>query len=210
MESRNTKAMKTLSIVAAAMVYAGAVIYGDLQFLTIMRSTFSEGILGALSMAGAVMVGVSALILPLALHFWFAPGMQIIWGYIFWAIDIAVLALNSILAYAMVAGGGSLDSMLAVWSWFMPATPLIAVIGWGIAFLLDPSNAMNQAVNEARMNMIEEYKKEVSKASKGDETFGILKHGARNTAVDFAEQISNTRIDPVTNGHSKEKVALKK
>lgn len=202
MESRNTKALKSISIVAAVLVYAGAVIYGDLQFLTIMRTTFSEGILGALSMAGAVMVGVSALILPMALHFWFAPGLQMVWGYIFWAFDIAVLAMNSILAYALVAGGGEMDALLATWSMVSPATPLIAVIGWGIAFLLDPSNAMHQAVSESQMNMIDQYKKQVSKASKSDETFDILESGARETAVDFAEQLSSTRIRQSTNGHA--------
>ena len=199
MDSRNMKAVKGFIILGAMLTYAGAVVYGDVMFLRVMSETFMDGWLGMVAMAGAVMVGVSALLLPAAKQFWFSPGSQTIWGYLFWGIDILALGANAILAY-QIASGVPLDGIMSGWAKFSPATPLLVVVGWGMAFVLDSSSAMRAAVAESKANMIDEYKKEVGKASKSNETFAILQGGARDTAIDFAEQLASTRIKKNENG----------
>lgn len=208
MESRNSKGLKGLAIAVAAFTYAGAVIYFDIQFLSIMQSSFMGGILGALAFAGAVMVGVSMLVLPVAMHFWFAPGLQFIWGVLFWTFDLAVMVMNAILAYNLTRGVIPEDIM-GSWYMFSPATPIVVVVGWGLAFLLDPSQQLRHAIEEARANMVDEYKKEVQKAAKSEESYAILRGGARNAAIDFAEQISLNKIGAGVNGSSEEAAAKK-
>lgn len=147
MKNRNEKALKIVAIALAALTYAGAVMYGDIQFLQVMDKAFpNDGVLRALAVAGAVMTAASALTLPLALHWWFSPGLQFLWGIAFWILDILALGLNAILAYQIAVG--KVDPMLATWQMISPATPLLAVVGWGLAFLLDRSHKERHAIAE--------------------------------------------------------------
>jgi len=150
---RNTKALKALAVTGAALTYTGAVLYGDIMFISVMHVAFPSGIMGALATAGAIMTAVSAITLPIALHYWFAPGTQFVWGVIFWFADIAALALNAMLAYAVATGAS--DPWIAQWQQLSPATPLLAVIGWGIAFLLDPSHKLRHAQAELEADLID-------------------------------------------------------
>lgn len=189
METRNGQAVRMVALAGAALVYAGAVIYGDVMFLTIMQTTFPDGLLGAMAMAGAVMTAASALILPLALHFWFAPGLQYIAGIIFWSLDIAVLALNAMLAYAMATGSG----LLATWAEFAPATPLLAVLGWGIMFLLDPSHKLRHAQLELESDLIDIHTEQLRQAAKDAGVSATITSGAKQRAADMAALLTGIR-----------------
>lgn len=193
MESRNTRAMKSLAIGLAALTYVGAVIYGDIMFLQVMGKAFPSGIIGALAMAGAVMTAVSAITLPLALHFWFKPGLQFIWGVIFWLLDVAVLGLNSILAFA-IASGVVTDSWLLIWGELSPATPLVAVFGWGLAFLFDPSQKLMHAKAEHEADLIDIYAEQMKQAAKEANTYEIIQRGAHQQAAQYAGYLTGTRI----------------
>ena len=189
MKSRNEQALKVISVALAALTYAGAVVYGDVQFLTVMDKVFPhDPVLRALSMAGAVMTAVSALTLPIALHWWFSPGLQFLWGIAFWCMDILALGLNSILAYELATGNA--DSLVATWQILSPATPLIAVIGWGIAFLLDPSHKERHARAEMEADQIDAYADQMRKAAKSDEVYQEILDAARMRAREFAESLS--------------------
>ena len=195
---RNSKGMKYLAIGAAALIYAGAVVYADVMYLQIMGDVFPEGILGALAMAGAVMMAASALALPVALHFWFSPGLQFIGGIIFWVADIAVLALNSILAF-QVASGAVADSFLGVWALLSPASPILAVIGWGILFLLDPSHKLRHAQSGLEADMLDIHAKQLKLAAEDEQVYQVLVEGAKKSAADYAGLLTSSR--PSANGH---------
>ena len=204
------QATKAAVIVVSMAVYAGAIIYADLMFLQIMRTTFATGVLGALAMAGAVMVGVSAIILPLALHFWFKPGAQKMWGFGFYFVDILILALNSILAYQLAQDGG-LDSFFAVWALLSPASPVIAIVGWGVAFILDPSNAFHEAIEETKDGARQVYLDEFEAAAKSDESLQTVRAGAKLFASDVVKDIVGTHAEITTSvdGHEAEEVVIK-
>lgn len=190
--NRNKQGMKTLSLALAAATYAGAVLYGDIMFLQVMSDVFPSGILGALAMGGALMTAVSALTLPLALHFWLAPGLQFIAGVIFWAFDVAILALNSILAYA-VAAGGPIDPNLALWADFAPASPLVAVIGWGLIFLLDPSHKLRHAQAELESDLIDIHAEQLRQAARSEDVYKMLTAGAVNNAAEMVGALTHLR-----------------
>lgn len=194
MKGRNGEGLKLFAIAGAALTYAGAVIYGDIMFLQVVSKTFpGSGVLQALAYAGAIVTAVSALILPIALHWWFSPGSQFIWGLIFWGLDIFALGANSILAFEIATGGK--DSFIEVWQVMSPATPLLAVVGWGIAFLLDPSHKLRHAVSDMRAEQIDILADEMVKAAKSAEVKAIILEGAKKDARDFAESVTRQRIE---------------
>lgn len=198
---RNEKGLQLLAVGLAALTYAGAVVYGDIMFLQVISKAFPQsGLMQALAYAGAITTAVSALCLPIAMHWWFHPGLQFIWGVIFWLLDIAALGLNSMLAYQLAMGG--LDSSLSVWAVLSPATPLLAVIGWGLAFLFDPSHQERQARAEMRADQIETYAEEMKKAAQSPEVKQIILEAAVNDARDFAHSLNYHR--PVTAGQGAE------
>lgn len=193
MKGRNGEGLKFFAIAGAALTYAGAVIYGDIMFLQVVSKTFpGSGVLQALAYAGAIVTAISALILPIALHWWFSPGKQFIWGLLFWGLDIFALGSNSILAFEIATG--SKDSFIAVWQVMSPATPLLAVVGWGIAFLLDPSHKLRHAMSDMHAEQIDIYAEEMVKASQSDEVKQIILEGAKKDAKRFAESVTQQRI----------------
>jgi hypothetical protein len=189
---RNTQALKTLAVTLAALTYCGAVLYGDIMFISVMHVAFPSGIMGALATAGAIMTAASAITLPLALHYWFAPGTQFVWGVIFWLVDIAALSLNAMLAYAVATGAG--DSYLMQWQQLSPATPLLAVIGWGIAFLLDPSHKLRHAQAELEADLVDIHAAQLRQAAKGEDVSATITTGAKQAAADTAAKLTGRRV----------------
>jgi len=190
--NRNTQALKTLAVFLAALTYCGAVIYGDIMFISVMHVAFPSGIMGGLATAGAIMTAVSAITLPLALHYWFAPGTQFVWGIIFWFADIAALSLNAMLAYAMATGGG--DSSLMQWQQFSPATPMLAVIGWGLVFLLDPAHKLRHAQAELEADLIDIHATQLRQAAKGEDVAATITTGAKTAAADTASRLTGRGV----------------
>jgi hypothetical protein len=184
--------LRTLAIVLAAITYCGAVVYGDVMFIQTMHDVFPSGLMGTLATAGAVMTAVSAITLPIALHFWFAPGMQFIWGVIFWALDIVALGLNAILAYGIATGAA--DPWLLQWRAISPATPLLAVIGWGIAFLLDPAHKLRHAQAELEADQLDIYAEQLRQAARGDDVAEEITAGARAAARQAVGQLTGARL----------------
>lgn len=172
--SRNEKAAHYLLVGLAYLVYCAAVIYGDLMFLQVVGAMFSDDpVLHALSFGGAIMTAASAMLLPIAKIRWLMPGNQMIAGWIFWGVEILLLAANAILAYSIVSGSN--NELMVLWRPFSPATPLVAVIGWGILFMLDPRNKMRHAVFEGFADQVDEYSKQMKQITKSGEVQEIMR-----------------------------------
>lgn len=192
--SRNTKALATLAQVLAWLTYCGAVIYGDVMFINVMHTAFPDGLMGALATAGAIMTAVSAIALPIALHYWFSPGLQFLWGIIFWGLDVVALGLNAILAYGVATN--RIDPALMQWQNVSPATPLIAVIGWGIAFLLDPAYKLRHAQAELESDLIDIHSAQLRNAAKGESVVETITQGAKLSAAETASKLTGQVITP--------------
>lgn len=155
----------------SAAVYIGVVAFADILFLVLMGSIFPPGPLSALATFGAVAGGLSALVLPIALHHWFAPVKQFAFGVVFLAVEWAVLGLNVLLSYqvweisqaspglARIDALTRLPDWLAGWAVFSPASPLVALIGWGVVYMLDPDIQLSWA---KKIKAIMEMKAEVA------------------------------------------------
>lgn len=194
--SRNTKGMMYMALIGAALVYAGAVVYGDVMFIQTVSVAFPKsGILGALALVGALVTALSALLLPLAMHFWFSPGLQFIWGIVFWLLDIAALSLNSMLAF-QAASGGLTDSTMTFWRELSPATPMLAVLGWGIAFLLDNSHRLRHAQAETEADQVDAFIEFAKQANRSDDVRDAVKSAAVQAATNNANALLAAHVKP--------------
>lgn len=134
---------KNVLIALAGIIYVVGVIYADVMFLSIVQSMFPSGFLRTFAVVGAFLAGATAILLPIAVHWWFSPGAQKIVGMIFYAVDMAIMVLNVILAFQI--NQGTLDSNLAIWKAACPAVPVFCIIGWGIIYMLDNSHKIRDA-----------------------------------------------------------------
>lgn len=189
MNNRNANALRQLSEIGAWLIYAFAVIYGDVMFLSVVSTAFPKGtLLEALAYGGAIVTAASALILPLALHYWFAPGLQFLFGVLYWFVDAAVLMLNSILAYQVATG--HVDSTMQVWQIMAPASPLIAVIGWGLVLLLDPKHRLRHAIAELEADQVDIYASRLREHARSQQTDATLADGAARSAAAYANLLA--------------------
>ncbi len=196
MKGRNADGLKKMVVFGFALAYVGAVAYGDIMFLQVVSRAFpGNGILQALSYFGAIVTGVSACLLPLALYAWFTPGAQLIWGFIYWLLDIAVLILNSILAYELATT--TVDDTMRVWQTMAPATPMLAVIGIGIAFMLDTSHQVRHAHAEMEADQLDILTDQMKLAARDPEVYATLVGAAKMSALQFArEHQHNQQVVP--------------
>jgi hypothetical protein len=177
MQSRTSQGVKKVVIVFAALIYAAAVVYGDIMFFTVISRVFPNGFLGTLAMVGAFVAGGTALLLPIALHWWHAQGTQQITGYLFYGLDFAVLALNAMLAYQVISNG-HLDWFFSTWLQICPATPLICAAGWAIVFSLDTSHQMRHAQQNLEADQIEIYAQGLRNAARSPQVKSVIEQGA--------------------------------
>ncbi len=133
--SKNQKAVAGLIKLGAFLVIIGVVVYCDVQFIQVMGRTFPDGAAKIFSLIGAVATGVSVVALIGAEAYWFSRGPQMLWGWIFTAIEVTISALNVILSFELTSG--KVDSLMTVWLWFCPATPVVAALFWVLIFNLD-------------------------------------------------------------------------
>lgn len=181
---KRAKNIKTLVIWSVAIVYAGAIAYSDVMFLSMVSKAFpNSDILRVLAYGGAVMVGLSAILIPLALHFWNA-GTQFYWVCMFWLADVVLLALNTMLSYQIATN--TVSEFMSVYKTVAPASPLLAVIGWGIAFLLDTSHKARHAHLEAEDDINESLRGHLAEAVNSKEVVEAVRQSALAYAKGFA------------------------
>jgi len=188
MQTRTQTGIKKTVIVLASLLYAAAVVYGDIMFFTIVSRVFPNGLLGTLAMVGAFVAGGTALILPIALHWWHSRGTQQIAGYLFYAVDFVILAMNAMLAYQLIQNG-HLDMIFSIWLTLCPATPLICAGGWALVFSLDSSHGMRHAQQDLEADQIETYAKGLRNAANSPQVKAIIDYGAQLHAIQHVQNL---------------------
>ena len=157
-----TKSQRDLAGLAKGMAWAsyiGAVLFSDVMFVVMMWDYFPSATLGIVGIAlsafaifGSVALSISAIGLPLAMHHWTSPGKQFWAAIMFWVVDVLALVANIVVAVGIKNPNGTFEWIRSAAD-FTPAMPVLAVIGWGIIFLLDDEQMMRQALREASSEM---------------------------------------------------------
>lgn len=133
------------------LVVLGVVGYSEVLYLGIIGNLFPPGVLYVACLLGAFCTGISVICLYAGKSVWFRPGSQLIAAWGFTIVEVVVLVMNDILAQA-IHQQAAIDQYLSLYKFCVPAVPVVALVGWGILFALDPA----QKVKHARMEMEDE------------------------------------------------------
>ncbi len=144
MRSQRREAVRAASMFMAVVLYAAVLIYtGVHNFNLISRTVAADQQMFAIT-ALLCLEGAS-IFLPLAIHFWFAPGPQRMVGYLLYGTNFTIVIMNTILDAINNRADAMPDWLRMYATYFLPATPIVIGVGIAFIFLLDPSKKIHDA-----------------------------------------------------------------
>jgi len=120
-------------------VYLAGLAYAGVRSYSLFASTIDAWLL-PLAAVGIVALELTAIALPLAIHFWTAPGAQRMAAMSFYVLDLALIATNAVLDAAHHSGAEVAGILAAYGAYIVPALPLLCMAGWSLIWMLDPSS----------------------------------------------------------------------
>lgn len=161
MKEHQSRAFKMLAVALSLIVYAAGLVYAGVRSFSLFAATLDPGLL-PLAVLGIVALEVSAIALPLAIHFWTQPGAQRLAAMGFYLLDLALIAANAILDAAHHSGADVVAPLQAYGVYVVPALPLVCMAGWSLVWMLDPTSrerdmreAVKAATHEALLSQIQ-------------------------------------------------------
>ncbi len=144
--------VKNVSMGLGIFVYLAALLYAGVRSFSLFKATIAPELLW-LAGLGVVTMEFSALALPLAIHFATAPGTHRQYTYGFYVVDLAVLIFNSILDAGHHSGTILPGFLNGYGIYFVPALPVIGMIGWALFWILDPETKRQDGVRAIQQQM---------------------------------------------------------
>ena len=138
MQEHGRGALRGFAVALSLIVYAAALVYAGVRSYDLFARTLPPDMI-SLAMLGIVALEVTALGLPLAIHFWTSPGQQRMIGFGFYAIDLALIIGNSILDAAQNSGAILPGFMQWYGVFAVPGMPVFCMIGWALIWMTDPT-----------------------------------------------------------------------
>lgn len=179
------KAFKSLAICAGMLVYVAGLLYSGVHNWRLMVA----GVAGDLviwAALGVVSLEISAMFLPLALHFWTHAPMQRIAAFAFYAVDLGLIILNVVIDYSTGIGTTTIPGWLEAYRYFgVPATPILAALGWSLLLLLDPSQRERAMVEALRASTREVLAARVAEQAKAADVGELVELAAANMTRDI-------------------------
>ncbi len=163
-QSGSRRALGALAFALSVIVYLAGLIYAGVRSYTLFAATIDPGLL-PLAVLGIVALELSALGLPLAIHYWAAPGAQKMAAYGFYLADLALIIGNAILDAAHHSGA-LLPGFLEAYGVFaIPGLPVLCMAGWALLWALDPASREADMVQTVRTATHEALLAQIAKAT---------------------------------------------
>lgn len=145
------RALKTVAIWASLAVYLGFIGYSGAHNWRLLQNGVAPD-LRIWAAVGVIALELTALALPLALHFWTHSHLQRLLAFGFYALDLALIGANMILDYSEVTANlANLPPWLTTYLWLVvPACPVLCGLGWSLLWLTDPSQRERAMVETLR------------------------------------------------------------
>lgn len=148
-QQANRNRLQVSAIGLGVLAYLGAILYSGVRSWDLMSRTLPADLLG-FAVIGILVLELSAVALPLALHYWTIAGWHRTAAYIFYVADLALVAANAILDSAHIAGSVLPGFMAWYSTWVVPAMPILVGAGWAILLALDPHIRRQDKLREMR------------------------------------------------------------
>lgn len=174
-------------LAAVAAVYVGGIMVASVFNFSLMTGALS-GALRMFASVGVLLVSISALLYPIAYHYWTAPGVHRTMCVVFYAVDLAILSANAIGEYNRLSVG-AVPVWLTGWIQFAPATLLFPPIAWAVLWHLDPRNQVEDAEAELRAAALQNLRARMMAYTKSDALNQDVQAGAQLMAQNVVRQV---------------------
>lgn len=161
MKDSQHKALKGVAVTLSLIVYIACLAYATVRSYSLFAATIEPNLL-PLAVIGIVALELTAIALPLAIHFWTQPGAQRIAAIAFYLLDLTLIAINAVLDAGRHSQTILPDFLTAYGVYILPALPLACMLGWSLLWLLDPSSrdrdmreSVKAATHEALLSQIQ-------------------------------------------------------
>lgn len=154
------KALKAIAGLAGIIVYLAMIGYTLAHNFTLMTVGIPQDMF-MWAVLGVAALEITAIALPIALHYWTHEPLQRIAALMFYVFDLGIVFINVVLDFAITAGE-SVPGWGQSWLFYVvPCVPIFAGVGWSILFMLDPSQKklhrrelVREAISEAQDNQL--------------------------------------------------------
>ncbi|WP_448600912.1 hypothetical protein [Thermoflexus hugenholtzii] len=191
------RAFKALAIFMGIAVYAGMLLYAGVHNYSLFVRGLREDLV-IFALLGLFTMELSAVGLPLAIHFWTAPGVHRIAALAFYLADLALLAGNAVLDFHLNAGLPLTPWMRLYLDFMAPATPLLVGLMWSVLFILDPANRIRDMEMELAAAARMALANRIAEAAKAADVNEIVEGAAREMARDLVARAVGRPPRPLT------------
>jgi hypothetical protein len=187
--ARNVRRMITL-------MYCGGVLFAEVMFISYLGHAFDTTIVQIFAAVGAILVGFSSIVFLKAKEHWFADGWHERIGYTFWALDLLMLALNTLVAFTVAkvirpSDLPILADVIKYWGVLSPATPLIVIGMWSVLWAMSPDHLLSRATNKQWAMLVRKQADlMLEHAMNSPEALAIIRQSALNITKDNARSIA--------------------
>lgn len=148
--NRNIQGMKSIGVVVSVLVYLLVVVYAEYHFFNLVTQ-FVPGELQVVGLIAVAASGLTAVALPLAIHYWFRSGYQLIGGWIFYAIHFLAVFANLILDSSLTASGQAPAFVAEVYAvYILPGYIAFYALAWSIIWFVDSGSQRIDKRREAQ------------------------------------------------------------
>lgn len=213
MQEAKARAIKALAVFAGMLVYIGMIGYSAVHNWRLLTAGVAPDMI-LWAGVGVLAIEISALALPLALHYWTHAALQRFAAFAFYGLDLALIFLNVVLDYAIVGQAAPIPAWMQMYQFYaLPATPVFAGLGWSLLFLLDPSQRERGMIETLRASTREVLAARIAEAAKSADVSESVELAAAQLARDVIGSTLGVSTSyrrpalpsptPTENGHSK-------
>lgn len=164
MKENSRRALRGLAVTLSLIIYLAGLIYAGVRSYSLFSATVDSSLL-PLAVLGIVALELTAVGLPLAIHFWTAPGAQRLAALGFYVLDLGLIVGNSVLDAAHHSGTLLPGFLSAYGVYAVPALPVVCMVGWALLWALDPSSREHDMIASVRTATHEALMAQIQKAA---------------------------------------------
>jgi hypothetical protein len=206
MRAQRRDAMKSAAMFMAVVLYGAVLIYtGVHNFNLISRTVAADQQIFA--MTALLCLEGASIFLPLAIHFWLAPGPQRMVGYLLYAVNFAIVITNTILDAINNRADAMPDWLRMYATYFLPATPIVIGVGIAFIFLLDPSKKIHDARAAAEAASMDAMALHMREAANRDDVNAAIHEAAVKDMQEATSRIIGVRPAQLPPGRTRAKSA---
>jgi hypothetical protein len=196
MKEGTRKAVAGFALLVLIAAYLAGLTYAEVHGLNLLRTGVAPDLL-MWAYIGMVSLGALAIALPLLLHFHAFDPTQRLWTYIFYALDILLLGVNSFIDFS-----GNNGRELVQWAqmyrdYILPSTPVIASVMATVLLLLDPHTKALVLRHTLRAAMVQKQADKVIEAANDPRVNATIDAAAGEEVTRAMEDLFGYRITPI-------------